>query len=332
MSNISGKDRLYHIDRLKVLGLFLVILAHVDLPLWLAKLRSFDVPLLVFVSAYLARRTYKGDNIISYYKKRFVRLAVPAWIFACFFWIVQSIVLSPPTFADIIMGVTFQRDTNLLGMLWVIWVYIVCALLIPIISKMNNSFKTHFWGVLLLILYQVLCSCTLLSENRVLYCTIFTAIPYGFITYLGYWYSNMNTKNKYTLSLGSLLVFCLMTLGLWLRNGNVFPVTDYKYPAQIYYLCYAIPIVVLLFELLPRFDKYKASRIVQFISKSSLWIYLWHILILYAVKMIIENPAYWWLQYMIVIVISVCVTWIQNKAVDCLIAKFKWKVLMIFKG
>lgn len=332
MSNTLEKGRLFHIDRLKVLGLLLVILAHVDLPLWLAQIRSFDVPLLVFVSAYLARRTYKEGNIFAYYKKRFVRLAVPAWIFCVFFWIVQSIVLSPPTFTDIWKGITFQRDANLLGMLWVIWVYIVCALLIPAINKMNSSFKTQSLLVLLLILYQVLCSCTPLSENRVLYCTIFTVIPYGFITYLGYWYCDMSAKNKYAWASGSLLAFGVMTLVLWLRNGVIFPVTDYKYPAQMYYLCYAIPIIVLLFELLPRLDKYKVSPIVQFVSKSSLWIYLWHILILYAVKMMIENPAYWWLQYIIVVVASVCVTWIQNKVADWLILKCKWKVMTIFKG
>ena len=137
MSDELTKVRLYHIDRLKVLGLMLVILAHVDLPIWLAQIRSFDVPLLVFVSAYLARKSYKNCNICGYYRKRFFRLAVPAWIFAIVFWIVQSVVLTPPTLVDVLKGITFQRDTNMLGMLWVIWVYIVCALLIPIIGRLE---------------------------------------------------------------------------------------------------------------------------------------------------------------------------------------------------
>ena len=137
MSDTITKVRLYHIDRLKVLGLMLVILAHVDLPIWLAQIRCFDVPLLVFVSAYLARKSYKNDNVFGYYRKRFFRLAVPAWIFAIIFWIIQSVVLTHPTFIDVLKGMTFQRDTNMLGMLWVIWVYIVCALLIPIINKLN---------------------------------------------------------------------------------------------------------------------------------------------------------------------------------------------------
>lgn len=332
MGDALTEARLYYIDRLKVLGLILVILAHVDLPIWLAQIRSFDVPLLVFVSGYLARRSYKNGNICGYYRKRFFRLAVPAWIFAIIFWIIQSIVLTPPTFMDLLKGITFQRDTNLLGMLWVIWVYIVCALLIPFVNKLNLGAKTQWTLILLLLVFQLLCSHTNLSESRILYCSLFTVIPYGFITYLGFIYCDMKTKNKIALTVSCLFVFGVITTILWYKDGAVLPITDYKYPAQIYFLCYAIPIIGFLFETLPKFDKHKPSLFVQFISKSSLWIYLWHILVLYAVKLFIEDPMYWWLQYIIVLLVSVLITWIQNKAVNYLMSKFGLNFLTVFKG
>lgn len=332
MSDSLTKARLYHIDRLKALGLMLVILAHVDLPIWLAQIRTFDVPLLVFVSAYLARKSYKNGNICGYYRKRLLRLAVPAWIFAIIFWIVQSIVLTPPTFVDILKGITFQRDTNMLGMLWVIWVYILCALLIPFISRLNLKASTQLAIFFLLFVFQILCSCTDWAENRLLYCSLFTIIPYGFITYWGFFYCDMNTKNKSILAAGSLIVFGIITVILWYKDGIAFPITDYKYPAQIYYLSYAIPIIVVLFKVLPKFDNYKPTRLVQFISRSSLWIYLWHILVLYAVKLFIDNSALWWLQYIIVVFVSVIITWIQNKIVEYLMSKYNLKFLTIFKG
>ena len=332
MNDSLTKARLYHIDRLKALGLMLVILAHVDLPIWLAQIRTFDVPLLVFVSAYLARKSYKNGNICGYYRKRLLRLAVPAWIFAIIFWIVQSIVLTPPTFVDILKGITFQRDTNMLGMLWVIWVYILCALLIPFISRLNLKASTQLAIFFLLFVFQILCSCTDLAENRLLYCSLFTIIPYGFITYWGFFYCDMNTKNKSILAAGSLIVFGIITVILWYKDGIAFPITDYKYPAQIYYLSYAIPIIVILFKVLPKFDNYKPTRLVQFISRSSLWIYLWHILVLYAVKLFIDNSALWWLQYIIVVFVSVIITWIQNKIVEYLMSKYNLKFLTIFKG
>ena len=48
-----NRKRYIYIDYLKVLGLLLVILAHVNCPSPLMQVRSFDVPLLVFVSGIL---------------------------------------------------------------------------------------------------------------------------------------------------------------------------------------------------------------------------------------------------------------------------------------
>ena len=157
-------------------------------------------------------------------------------------------------------------------------------------------------------------------------------IPYGFITYLGFFYRDMKPKNKIVLSLGSVVVFAVITAALWYKDGTAFNITDYKYPAQIYFLSYALPIIFILLELLPRYDKFEPSRLVKFISKSSLWIYLWHILVLYAVKMFIENPSYWWVQYVIIVFVSTGITWVQNKIVDCLSSKYHFKFLRIFKG
>lgn len=329
----SKSKRLYHVDRLKAFGLLLVILAHVDLPTWLAQIRSFDVPLLVFVSGYLARKSYCNKiGIVSYYKKRFARLVIPAWFFAAFFWLVQSVVLEPPAVLDLFRGLTFQRDTNMLGMLWIIWVYIVCALLIPVVDKFKNRETGYGILILLLIVFQGLCSFTNLSDNRLLYCTVFTVIPYGAVTYLGYRYEDMTSKVKCYLAFGTTSVFVTTMAASWFINGRIFLITDYKYPAQLYFLCYAIPIILALFEYLPAFDKYKASGIVQFMSKSSLWIYLWHILVLYAVKMFIEDPSFWWLQYMIIVPVSVAITWVQNKVIDWLSTKLDWKLLAVFRG
>ena len=330
--DLAKKERLYHIDRLKVFGLLLVILAHVDLPVWISQIRSFDVPLLVFVSAYLAEKSYHSGSAGAYYKKRFLRLAVPAWIFAVVFWIVQSIVLTPPSTADILKGLTFQRDTNMLGMLWIIWVYMICAALIPIIDRIPLKGMTQALWFVALALFQCLCSFTTLPDNRFLYCTFFTVIPYGFVTWLGYYYNAMTDKAKNGMTWGSLALFVLSGLILYIKNGVFVPISDYKYPAQIYYLSYAIPIAFLLFQWLPKLDRYKTSQAVQFISKSSLWIYLWHILVLYAVKMFIEDPKYWWLQYILVVFGAATITWVQNKLVDWLFSKFCWKFLTVFKG
>ena len=73
-------NRDLRIDFLRFLGLSLVILAHIQAPFTLTQIRSFDVPLMVFVSGLTA----SGKEISSYWKyvlKRSKRLIIPVWLF-----------------------------------------------------------------------------------------------------------------------------------------------------------------------------------------------------------------------------------------------------------
>lgn len=68
------------------------------------------------------------------------------------------------------------------------------------------------------------------------------------------------------------------------------------------------------------------------ISSSSLWIYLWHILILYIVKLFIPNDSLWPIQYVLIVILSVFVTMIQNIIADWFIKKKGLKYFKVFKG
>lgn len=53
-SNGAKKRRLYYLDFLKTVGLFCIIIAHVNPPNCIIAVRSFDVPLMVIISSFLA--------------------------------------------------------------------------------------------------------------------------------------------------------------------------------------------------------------------------------------------------------------------------------------
>ena len=78
--------------------------------------------------------------------------------------------------------------------------------------------------------------------------------------------------------------------------------------------------------------KLRENRVISFVSKSSLWIYLWHILILYVVKSLIENDNLWLVQYAAIVVLSVVVTLIQNLIVNKMLSKYPIDFLKIFLG
>ena len=71
--------RIDYLDFLKVIGLAGLFVAHAEPPGWMLMLRSFDVPLLVMISAILARRSYArlraaGKPAAAYCLGRFRRL------------------------------------------------------------------------------------------------------------------------------------------------------------------------------------------------------------------------------------------------------------------
>ena len=324
-------ERILYIDYLKVMGLLLVILAHVDCPKIIMQLRNFDVPLLVVLSGYLAAKTYQSGNEVAYYYKRIQRLAIPAWIFLIIFFIVQSIAYRRPSILEVFKAVTFQRDANMVGMLWIIWVYLICAFLIPIIYKVGYSRKVSILLVLIFLIYEIICTITTLSDNRLIYITVITIIPWGGVTYLGFYLDQISQKQRKIIIFISLIIFIICASILKWRTGEFVLTSDYKYPAQLYYLSFAIPIIITLMEVFSRLYL-KKNKVINFISSSSLWIYLWHILILYIVKSIIINDELWFLQYIAIICISILITWIQNLIIKFLMQKYNLDFLKVFLG
>lgn len=328
---LKRKGRIVFIDYLKVLGLFLVILAHFNAPEFIMQLRSFDVPLLVFISGYLARKSYKKGNVKQYYKKRIIRLIIPAWIFLVIFFGAQKIFYISPSLEEIIKGFLFQKDAQMVGMIWVIWVYFICSLLIPLFDKVEISSKKMVWSLVIMIAFEILCVCTNIENSRILYMTVLTAIPWGYVTFLGFNYDKLEKKHKIYIEIILLIIFLAFAIYFVINNNSFITTSNYKYPARIYYLSYALFWVIILFECFKKI-KLKENKYIEFLSKSSLWIYLWHILLMYAIKLIITSDKLWMLQYILVLASSIIITAIQNEMVNAIMKKHNIKILKVFLG
>lgn len=82
-----NKERDFSIDVLRAIGLMLIVLAHVNPPMALFQLRTFDVPLMVFVSGMAYYVSGKDDvKIVPYAISRFRRLVFPVWAFLFIFF------------------------------------------------------------------------------------------------------------------------------------------------------------------------------------------------------------------------------------------------------
>ena len=132
------------------------------------------------------------------------------------------------------------------------------------------------------------------------------------LTFIGLVYPLISKSVKTRLMLLSCLIFCGTSAFSILSTGSYLSTQTCKYPPRLYYLSYGIFISFLLLsvtEVLP-ISLYK-SRIIVFISKHSLWIYLWHIFIVFIVEQ--SGICQWWfLKWILFVFGSSIIVLIQN--------------------
>ena len=139
-------------------------------------------------------------------------------------------------------------------------------------------------------------------------------VPYGIIYLLGMISRKTSPNTDRNISIICLIAFIVSGYLIYLNTGMFQPTQIMKYPPTIYYISYALFVSFLLFSIFKRIDL-KPNRVIEFCSKSSLWIYMWHILFLTIIPMIF-GELNWILNYIIVVICSVGLTYIQNKILD----------------
>lgn len=344
--------RLEFIDFLKFLGLTGIIFVHAEPPEWGVFLRSFDVPLMVFVSAYLARKSYTRYKDMDnggwkYIVSRFKRLVFPTWIFLTFFFVLEA------AFGNVFSLKYYLESFGLtlygIPFVWVILIYLYSALTVPLIDKLIvdraassdkpgiektcddkvGGGKSVVWIVpaLLYIAYEALYIAGLYRYS-ILANTIFYIIPFGIVTFLGYGYDSWTEKTKNILLVIFAAAFVISGAALWLKSGSFQSVSLYTFPPRIYYLTYGLTIIFLLMKVLPRSDASRiiANPVVSYISKHSMWIYLWHILSC-KITEYLAGGLHWSLKFLIIYPGAILLAYAADKIVGWLRGKSKLTIL-----
>ena len=326
-------NRKKYVDAAKVVGLLCIVLAHVSPPATIAQIRNFDVPLMVMLSGILAHDAYERSmhqnlGYISYMRKRFLRLVLPVWLFLIPFIIGRVIFVRDLQVDEIVGSFLLERDS--IGYVWIIMVYLVCALLVPLLRKVNIFSVKHLAIVVgAYILFEVACALNLSTTVSALDDILYYIVPYGCITLLGLNYERLSRKTRLSIAACALAIFAVMACGFYIQRGTFVYTQEWKYPARLYYLSYAIAVGLLVMEglqLAP--EKVLRHRIIVFISSSSLWIYLWHILMLWIVRIYI-----WPIRFVLVFAASCVVAFLQEKVV-CFLEKksFPKGLLRVLRG
>lgn len=136
------------IDIMRFVGLAMVILAHIGAPPLIWQLRNFDVPLMVLVSGLSFGFCATGQSYAAYVWKRIKRLVFPVWIFLTAYFLLIYTTGYPIQLSN---AESIPRSYVLLsGYSWIIRVFVLVALVAPVLWRWNCQIRsqTRYWSLL----------------------------------------------------------------------------------------------------------------------------------------------------------------------------------------
>jgi len=331
-----AKKRDVKFDGLRVIGLLAIILAHVNPPALLFQLRNFDVPLMVLVSGAVYGLSSSKKKYVSYIWGRVLRLLTPTWVFLIIFFLINFIIGHHFSRQDMLSSFLLL---NGIGYVWIIRVFILVAVIAPFFVYLYQKIQNKLW-YLCVVGFICICYVGLYQIYRqfpvhanalvdfIFQNIIFYMLPFGCVAGLGIYMLRASKK-----SLIRLFVL-FATFFIFLSYTHQFvPTQNDKYPPGMYYLSYALGISLLLYLLsfTTVFQKVFGSRLMQFISASSLWIYLWQIFFLYQWGYLKSFMPQWFdtffVEYVVIVVISTLVVYGQKRLIKGVVEKVQNKTI-----
>lgn len=314
-------------DILKTVGLLLIIMAHIpSVPNSIMYLRSFDVPMMVFLSGMSFQFSYpryqdsNGNfNYRDYAINRFKRLVVPTWIYMTFLFIlmfIASLVLKiefPYSLKTIISSYSLFHG---ISYIWIMRVYFISSLLYPIVLIVDLKTKKKSVYILTLIvsfLFIIQYYLVNIFNNpsnifvRIFFEEIFLQTTgYFIVSLISFIWVQSSKKNKG--------IFIGALLSLYLIFGYMYEfqmLSMDKYPPGPYYLSYGLLVTMLLLYL-PKIEMRSLEILFDYIARNSLEIYFWHTFFVIAISFLKLNYN-WIFLYIVVIILSLITTYIQKK-------------------
>lgn len=302
------------IDYVRALCSLTVIIAHVSAPAWINDIRSFDVVALVLISGMSLIHT-SNDSYSVYLWKRVKKLFIPTALMmiavfsgsylACRLLSIHQLYSSSQIYRSFLL-----LNEGSMGYVWIVRVYLVIALLSPIVRKLAIKIKSFVMFVIVNAasvalafgLKAALNSIPVGLGHTILMDWVYSGFVYSIIAFDGMWViSNKSIMPQLTVLSG--LLFVLVTVCLSVEAGHfIFDPSSYKFPPRFYYCIYGIMVGLLLYIIFPQ----KRNAVARWVSNHSFSVYLWHIILLHAYGVTVKVPAlsfldnYWIIKYFVV--------------------------------
>lgn len=134
------------------------------------------------------------------------RLLLPTYIFLVAYFALLFFCNKIPEPSVVLKSFLLQNDS--IGYVWIIRVYLMCAIIVPIASKVDLSKRVHCVIVLMVyILYELICELQIGTSFRLVESTLYYVIPYGIVLILGLNYNFFSRQNKIYMAIFFTLAF-----------------------------------------------------------------------------------------------------------------------------
>lgn len=325
---LSSSSRDAYIDFLRALGLLLLVVAHTNPPEQLFQFRSFDVPLMVFISA-MCYKPIRG-GYLAYAYKRLKRIYVPVFIFLTLFFLIEfgcSLIIGKPNIdLKTVAGSYLLLNYPSIGYVWIMRIFLVMALILPILQKWlkNAGFITVCIMIFGIIgIQHFLVDAVYVIDNKMLRFVLDETLLYAFgyapLLILGLRIQSLRKKKDMIF----ILICLFAVIGFVWSHDMTFDPQQYKYPPQSLYLLYGLFGCATLWILRPVLSPIVArcvavSQFFTYLSTNSMWIYLWHIIPVYVILNCSILPDIWLLRFFIVIAFAVGLNYLYKQFISFL--------------
>lgn len=297
-----------NIDYLRVLGTFLVMLAHVLPPVLIQNIRTFDVVMLVFISALSMNITYSSSiSFKSYLLKRIKRLYVPTAILLLFVFSISFITCALSHRAQLFNLSTIIHSFLLLddglGYIWITRVYLVIAVFSYFVMQIRDKLPYIIFIFFLLCLAIIILP-LFYGKSVAVDSYVIITCPYLLVSLIGILVANKKIDTRLIL-----VVCAILVLAFSFYYGSFEP-NSYKYPPSFYYLAYGLFCTLILRRVILPY-----SRTIEWLSKNSFNIYLIHIPILLSLSFLSEYYNVfdiWYIKYIVVCLLSVAIPYVYG--------------------
>ena len=282
------KPTSFTFDLLRALALICIILAHSDPGKWIELARNMDVILIVLISGAVCAlgSAERSGTWISYIGKRASRLLVPTYVFLSLVFIAKYLFSGAPYDLTTVLRTYLLLDG--IGYVWILRVFLLISVLAhPLLALKRRTSGSAYLAIIAAsyLVYEVVYLFFAPAPNgwdaEAVEAIVFYAIPYGCVFALGMRWPAMSFREALGWGFAGMGIFVGLVVAVW-AYGEHAHTQAYKYPPRLTYVWYGIGASHLLLAaaMWVRSVPAPVADVVRFVSRNSLWVYLWHIVFL----------------------------------------------------